>query len=117
MTTYLLSVHHDDGPPPEDLDLDAVFAAVDQFNGQLQEEGHWVFAGGLLPSTEARTFRLADDGTSTMVTDGPYLETKEHIGGFWIIDADESTIDDIASRAAVACHQDVEVRPFQPEDG
>lgn len=118
MTKYLLSVIHPyhgadlpDEPGPEML---ATFAAVDEFNTSLAERGHWVFAGGLTPIDDARVARTGDDAT---VTDGPYLETKEHLGGFWVVEATEDEIDRIALDAAAACRNDVEVRPLQPDAG
>lgn len=120
MPTYLLSVHHPDPtePPAEegaasDDDLAAVFAAVDDFNADLRAHDQWVFAGGLLPAGTARTARLVEDGARAVVTDGPYLESKEHLGGFWVVRAAADAIDDIAARAAMACRLDVEVRAFE----
>jgi hypothetical protein len=90
MTQYLLTVH---GPvEPDDAfggygskeAMEEAFATTETFNEQLRTDGHWVFAGGLRPATTARVV----DGRSgaPVVTDGPYLESKELIGGFWIID-------------------------------
>ena len=86
MSQYLLSVHvseSDYETPPESMQ--DTYAAVDRFNTELQSSGAWVFAGGLhAPSTATVV-----DATKTdvAVTDGPYAETKEHLGGFWVIDA------------------------------
>ncbi|MDV3220422.1 YciI family protein [Intrasporangium sp.] len=112
MTQYLLAVHHRDGyptPGPAD-DMEAVFAAVDRFNTRLQDLGKLVFAGGLVPPDQAKVA----DGTT--VTDGPYSEAKEVLGGFWVIEAaslDEAL--DIARDGSVACANPVEVRAFQAE--
>ena len=115
MTQYLLSVMINEseiaGTPPENAQQ--AFEQVDKFNADVQAAGAWVFAGGLeLPST-ATVVRVADGGEATM-TDGPYTESKEQIGGFWIIEAaDLDAALDWAKRASVACMNPVEVRPFQ----
>lgn len=118
MARYLLSVIHPfraaDVPDAPDEAMLATFAAVDEFNTRLQEGGHWVFAGGLTPIDDARVART---GEAPTVTDGPFAETKEHLGGFWIVDAAPEEIDELALAAAAACRNDVEVRPFQPDAG
>lgn len=121
MSKYLLSVIHPyraaDVPSEPDDDMLATFAAVDEFNTRLEKDGHWVFAGGLTPIDDARVARTAQSGDGATVTDGPYLETKEHLGGFWVVEAGPDEIDRIALDAAAACGNDVEVRPFQPDAG
>jgi len=118
MPQYLLSVHHGDESPyatPEERDQ--AFADTGAVNAEMQASGVWVFAGGLHPSTTATVVRRTADGL--LHTDGPFLDAKEHIGGFWILDvADDDTALAWADRAAVACRGDVEVRPFQgmPEE-
>lgn len=112
MKQYLLAVH-DTGTNPyaDDAEMQEAFAAVDAFNKELMASGAWVFAGGLQPADTATTVRLQDG--RTLVTDGPFSETKEQLGGFWIIkaaDLDEAL--DIAKQATVACGAPVEVRPF-----
>jgi len=113
MTQYLLSVHNDGTSPyATEEDMQAAFAATGVFNAELQQAGMWVFAGGLMPPSTAKVLRLRDGAVDR--TDGPYLESKEHIGGFWIIEAaDEDEALDWAARGAIACRGDVEVRPFQ----
>lgn len=115
MSQYFLSVIHPyraaDMPSEPPADMAEVFAAVDEFNTRLKDEGHWVFAGGLTPIDDARVARTEDG----IVTDGPYAETKEHLGGFWIVDCAQDEIEKIALAAAAACRNDVEVRPFQGE--
>ena len=118
MTQYMLAVHGDFSEDtvstmsPEDMQR--VYQAVDVFNTELQTAGAWVFAGGLQPPTSATTVRVKDDGV--LVTDGPFAETKEHLGGFWVIEAaDLDAALDWAKRAAAACEGSVEVRPFQEE--
>ncbi|TNM38284.1 hypothetical protein FHP29_13440 [Nocardioides albidus] len=117
MTQYLLSVHGNEegyaeiGPEQ----MQEMFTAVDQFNQRLQADGVWVFAGGLEGAGTAAVVD-AHDQDSPVVTDGPYLETKEHIGGFWVIDVpDRDTAMEYAAAGSRACQGKVEVRPFQAE--
>ena len=116
MKQYLLSVHHEgDYPTPAPEDMQRMFAQVDAFNSTLQESGAWVFAGGLHPRETATTIRYKEG--QTLVTDGPFAETKEQLGGFWVIQAEDlDAALEIARRGAVACEGDVEVRPFQGEE-
>lgn len=113
MAEYLLAVHTDfDADPGLDFDQEAVFKAVDEFNQELQASGVWVFAGGLNPPSTA-TVVSSVDGEVT-VTDGPYLETKEVLGGFWIVDVpDLDAALELAAKGSAACQGRVEVRPFQ----
>jgi hypothetical protein len=115
MAQYLLNVYMVEGESyPSDEAMQQAFEDVDRFNAKLQAEGAWVFAGGLQPAEIATTV----DGTSgeLTVTDGPFAEAKEHVGGFWIIDVPDL---DAALRWAAegsrACQNKVEVRPFQDE--
>ena len=113
MKQYLLSVHHTgDYPTPPEEEMQRMFAQVDRFNQQIQQSGAWVFGGGLHPRETATTVRFKEG--QTLVTDGPYAETKEQLGGFWVIQAED--LDEalaLAQQAAAACEGDVEVRPFQ----
>ena len=114
MSQYLMSVWHDDEYEVDFSgdDMQRVVAQVESFNQELQEAGMWVFAGGLDPASTASVAQTA--GEEVIVTDGPYAESKEQIGGFWVIDApDRETALDWARRAAAACEGPVEVRPFQ----
>ena len=116
MTQYLMSVHGNEeeyAAVPEDQ-WPEMFAAVDAFNQKLQEAGVWVFAGGL---EGAETATVVDaTGEAPVFTDGPYLETKEHIGGFWVIEApDLDAALKWAAEGSRACRGKVEVRPFQAE--
>ena len=118
MMQYMLAVHGDFSEDtvstvsPEDMQR--VYKAVDDFNAELQEAGAWVFAGGLHPPTSATTVRFKDG--DVLVSDGPFAETKEHLGGFWVIKAaDLDAALAWARRGAVACEGSVEVRPFQDE--
>jgi len=113
MPQYMLSVHHSpDAPPPDDMQK--AFKQVDAFNAELQAAGAWVFGGGL-HAPETATVVRATDGDPLM-TDGPFAETKEQLGGFWIIEApDLDAALAWAAKGAAACMGPVEVRPFQEE--
>jgi hypothetical protein len=116
MAQYLLSVWHDDD---YDLDFESddakrMVAQVDQFNADVMDKGAWVFAAGLHPASSATVVRSTNDEVS--MTDGPYAESKEQMGGFWIIEApDLDAALDWARRGAAACEAPVEVRPLQGE--
>ena len=116
MTQYLLSVYHpeitEEAPPPESLPQ--IMADVDALNEELRAAGAWVFAGGLHPSSTATVVRLQDD--EVLTTDGPFVEGKEHIGGFWVIQAPDLDAALAWGRKATrACRVPIEVRPFQDE--
>ena len=92
--------------------MQQAYEQVDIFNAELQASGAWVFGGGLMPANIATVVRA--DGDDTVVTDGPFTESKEHIGGFWIIEvADLDAALAVAAKATRACGEPVEVRPFQ----
>jgi hypothetical protein len=112
MTQYLLSVYHaGSGPDLSAEEMRQSFADVDAFNTKLMDAGAFVFAGGLLPAESATSVRQS--GGDIMVTDGPYLETKEYLGGFWVISAvDPDAALAWAREATVACRLPVEIRPF-----
>jgi hypothetical protein len=114
VTQYLLSVHQVEGAPaPAPEAIEAAFAAVDAFNGELHDAGAWVFAGGLEPPDTATVVRAGDSGA--VLTDGPFAESKEQIGGFWVIEAPNlDAALEWAEKGARACANPVEVRPFQP---
>jgi hypothetical protein len=113
MSQYLLSVHMVEGEEvPSDETMQQMFAHVDAFNTELQEAGAWVFGGGLESADIATVVRV--DSGDVVTTDGPFAESKEHIGGFWIIDvADLDVALAWAAKGAAACQGPVEVRPFQ----
>ena len=116
MTQYLLAVHGNEADyaaiTPEQAQ--EMFTAVDQINQKLQADDVGVFAGGLEGVGSASVVDASGD--APVVTDGPYLETKEHIGGFWIIDVpDHQTALQYATEGSRACQGKVEVRPFAPE--
>lgn len=112
MPKYLLAVHHDaDGPEPSPEQAELAFAQVDALNGELVSAGAWVFAGGLQPTDRAAVVRSSEGEPVT--TDGPYLGSKEHLGGFWILElADLDAALVWAERASAACLQPVEIQPF-----
>jgi hypothetical protein len=108
-------VHHSpDAPPPPPDQRQKAFKQVDAFNNELQAAGQWVFGGGLEAPEIATVVR--SEGGETVVTDGPFAETKEHLGGFWVIEApDLDAALAVAAKASAACMGPVEVRPFQAE--
>ncbi|MGI8522255.1 MAG: YciI family protein [Nocardioides sp.] len=86
-------------------------AAIDEFNDRLQADGHWVFAGGL-GSTDTATV-IDNRGEEMAFTDGPFVETKEHLAGFWIIEAADLDVAlKLAAEGSKACNRKIEVRPF-----
>jgi hypothetical protein len=86
-------------------------AAIDVFNDRLVAEGHWVFAGGLGAPGTATV--IDNRGGEPMVTDGPFLESKEFLGGFWIIEAADLDVAlKLAAEGSKACNRKIEVRPF-----
>lgn len=116
MAQYLLSVWHDD---EYDLDFSTedaqrLGAQVGKFNEEILSNGTWVFGGGLHPASSATVLRAA--GGEVSMTDGPFAESKEQMGGFWVIEApDLDAALEWAGKAAAACEGPVEVRPFQGE--
>ena len=115
MTQYMISVYHDEGVAmPEGADRQRVFGQVDAFNEKVTEAGIWVFAGGLEPIEATTTVDAT--GAEPVISDGPYAEAKEWMGGFWILEApDLDAALKLAVEASAACEGRVEVRPFQPE--
>ena len=115
MTQYLLSVHNDGNSPyASDEDMQRAYADTGKFNEEIRESGHWVFAGGLHSPNTATV--VDGTGDEPVTTDGPYSESKEQIGGFWVVEAadlDEALA--LAARGSKACRGKVEVRPFQGE--
>jgi hypothetical protein len=113
MNQYLLSVHEVEGmeaPRPETVRR-AIEAGA-RFNQLLKDQGAWVFAGGLMPPTAAVVIRVEEG--EVIATDGPFAETKEHLGGVWVINApDLEAAKKWAALATEACWGPVEVRPFQ----
>jgi len=112
---YLLSVHYVEGQPaPTEPEMTAMFADVEAFNKRLRQSGALVFAGGLFPPDSATVVRVTDG--QVLTTDGPFAESKEQLGGFWVLKApDLDAALELARQGAVACRGPVEVRPFQDE--
>jgi hypothetical protein len=119
MPQYFLAVNHDEASTAKMAamtmeDMQPMFEAVGAFNTGLQESGAWVFAGGL--QTHDATTVVDNTGESAVVTDGPFSESKEYLGGFWIIEAaDLDAALDLAKQGSRACGGPVEVRPFADE--
>ena len=112
MTQYLVAIHHPDDYDPSVAEDDAMSRAIDALNDEMKAAGVRVFVGGLQPASRATSARAQPDG-QVLITTGPYLETKEHVGGFWVLEA--ADLDEALAwgrKAAVACRAPVEVRPF-----
>ena len=111
MTQYLVAIHHPDDYDPATAEDDAMRAAITTLNDDMKAAGIRVFVGGLTPATQARSLRPGSTGV--LATDGPYLETKEHMGGFWVLEL--PSLDEALAwgrKAAIACRAPVEVRAF-----
>jgi hypothetical protein len=116
MTHYLFAVHGageigEFGNYGSKEEMEEALAATGVFNDELRAKGYWVFAGGL---QSASTATVVDGrGEKPLMTDGPYLETKEMLAGFWVIDAPDLDVAlELAAGASRACGAQVEVRPF-----
>jgi hypothetical protein len=121
MTQYFLTLPHDAAEEPtmesmqemDPAELEAVMAAVDAFNTELEDSGAFRFAGGLHPPSSAKTVD-ASDPESVDVRDEPFVEAPAYVGGFWVIEVDdESTAVDWATKASKALQSPVEVRALQ----
>jgi hypothetical protein len=111
MPQYLVAIHLPDDFDPFSADK-AMEHDIDVLNEEMEAKGVRLFAGGLRPAGDAKSLRAKPDG-KILITDGPYLETKEHVGGFWILEA--ADMDEALAwgrKAVVACRAPVEVRPF-----
>ena len=116
MTQYLLSIYQPDGEPPAPEFLQSVMRDVHALNQELKSAGAWVFSRGLHDPSTATVVRLR--GRDVLTTDGPYLEGKEHVGGFWILHApDLDAALGWARKAAQATTLPIEVRPFRDVAG
>jgi hypothetical protein len=115
MAQYLVAIHLPDDFDPSSADK-AMEYDIDVLNKEMEAKGVRLFAGGLRPARDAKSLRVQPDG-KVLITDGPYLETKEHVGGFWILEA--ADLDEAlawARKAVVACRAPVEVRSFFRSD-
>jgi hypothetical protein len=104
---YLVSVIDDTAglATPDEM------AAIDVFNDRLKAEGHWVFAGGLAAPSSATV--IDNRGEEALFTDGPFLETKEYLAGFWVIEAPDLDVAlKLGAEGSKACNRKVEIRPF-----
>ncbi|MGA7795134.1 MAG: YciI family protein [Candidatus Acidiferrales bacterium] len=111
MTQYLVAIHHPDDYDPSTED-EAMERDISALNREMVAAGVRIFAGGLTPASSAKSLRAQPNG-KVLITDGPYLETKEHIGGFWLLEA--ADLDEALAwgrKAVIACRAPVEVRPF-----
>jgi hypothetical protein len=111
MSQFLVAIHHPDTFQSSD-ESEATVRAIDALNEEMAGAGVVVFLGGLNPVREAKSLRAQPDG-KVVTTDGPYLETKEHIGGFWVLEV--ANMDEALAwgrKAVVACRTPVEVREF-----
>jgi hypothetical protein len=112
MTQYLVAIHHPDDYDPAVAEDEAMSHDIDVLNDEMVAAGVRIFVGGLQPVSGARTLRTQPGG-DVLITDGPYAETKEHVGGFWVLEA--ADLDEALGwgrKAAVACRAPVEVRAF-----
>jgi len=115
MPQYMFSVNHEVGEElPTGDDVQRMFTQVDAFNQKVTDAGIWVFGGGLEPIETTTTVDAS--GSEPIITDGPYAEAKEWLGGFWVLEApDLDAALKLAIEASAACEGRVEVRPFQSE--
>ncbi len=108
MAQYLVAIHHPDNYDPS-IEGEAMIHDIHKLNEEMDAAGARVFAGGLSAASNAKSLRAQPDG-KVLITDGPYLETKEHIGGFWILEA--ANLDEALAwgrKAVIACRAPVEV--------
>jgi hypothetical protein len=109
---YLVAIHHPDDYEPVVKEDEAMDRAIDALNEEMVATGVRVFVGGLRPVSSAKSLRAQPDG-QVLTTVGPYLQTTEHVGGFWVLEAadlDEAL--EWGRKAVIACRAPVEVRPF-----
>ena len=114
MKMYLLSVYQPDGPiPPPDV-MSKIIADLDALNREMKASGSWVFSAGLHAPSNASVVRVRDG--ETLITDGPFAEGKEHLGGFTIVNAEDlDAALEWGRKLAAATTLPIEVRPFQGE--
>lgn len=112
MTRYLIAIHRRDDCDPATAEDEAMAQEIDALNDEMKAAGIRVFVGGLRPVDQARSLRLQADG-AVQVSDGPYLNTGEHVGGFWVLETrDLDAALAWGRKAALACRAAVEVRAF-----
>ncbi len=112
MTKYLLSIYQPDGPPPATVNLERIMRDVGALTEEMQAAGAWVFAGGLHDAGSATVLRPGAD--DVLVTDGPFVEGKEHLGGVTVVTApDLDAALEWGRKLARATTLPIEVRPFR----
>ncbi len=112
MAKYLVAIHHPDDYDPSVAEDEAMSRDIDALNDEMEAAGARIFAGGLYPASSAKSLRRMPDG-KVLITDGPYLNSAEYVGGFWVLEA--ADLDQALAwgrKAAIACRAPVEVRPF-----
>ena len=112
MPRYLVAIHHPDNYDPAVSEDKAMDRAIDALNDEMKAAGVRVFVGGLHPARRAKSLRAQADG-AVLSSDGPYLKTTEHVGGFWVLQV--ASLDEALAwgrKAVVACRAPVEVREF-----
>ena len=112
MARFLVAIHHPDNYDPAVSEDEAMDRAIDALNDEMVAAGIRVFVGGLHPARSAKSLQRQPDG-KVLITDGPYLKTTEHVGGFWVLEA--ANLNEALAwggKAAIACRAPVEVRPF-----
>ncbi len=116
MKTYLLSIHTPAGPPPPDLDLTGIMEQIEVVNAEIRAAGSFVFAGGLGDLGSA-TVAAPDAAGEVLLTDGPFLEVREHLGGLSIVRSDDyDRVLHWAKRLSAIVMSPIEVRPFVDDD-
>jgi len=116
MPQYLVAIHHPDNFDPSFV-TEAMRREIGSLNVEMKAAGARLFAGGLEPAARAKSLRSQPNG-EVLITDGPYLEAKEHVGGLWLLEA--ADLDEALAwgrKAVVACRTPVEVRAFLPNPG
>ncbi|MFI1468023.1 YciI family protein [Streptomyces wuyuanensis] len=112
MKQYLLGIYQPDGDPPPPEVLEPIMRDLEAVNAEMREAGAWVFAGGLFPPGTATVLHLEDD--EVLMTDGPYVEGREHLGGFTVIRADDlDSALEWGRKLARAITLPIEVRPLR----
>lgn len=112
MTQYLIAIHHPDDYDPAIAEDEVMARTIDALNDEMVAAGIRIFVGGLQPAGSATSLQPQPDGT-VATSEGPYLKTREHVGGFWVLDA--ADLDEALAwgrKAALACRAPVEVRQF-----
>lgn len=112
MTQYFVAIHHPDDYAPSIAEGEAMSRDIDALNEEMKAAGIRIFVGGLRPTSNAKSLR-AQPGGQVVIADGSYLETKEHVDGFWVLEA--AGLDEALTwvhKAAIACRAPVEVSPF-----